>query len=110
MPSLVRNTYHIYISIRAFALQAPYASVPASVAPTGSEKLCLLSAWIKETERLSQPSPSMRIRYCHLLSAVISLPGSDSLLGAAICYNVFLSCVWLCVFLKRHVIFAHFHA
>lgn len=55
----------------------------------------LLSVWIKESERLSQLSPSMRIRYCRLLSAVISLPSSDSLSGAAIRYHV--SLLWVFV-------------
>lgn len=65
---------HLYLCQRlpSLALWAPYASAAVCVAPSSSRKLRLLSLWIKETERLSRLSPSMRIRYCHLLSAVIS--------------------------------------
>lgn len=82
---LVSSThYTTYISICANAfprsltlsvslvLWAPCAVAAVRVAPSRSRKLRLLSLWIKETERLSRLSPSMRIRYCHLLSAVIS--------------------------------------
>lgn len=75
---------HLHLSLYVIALPflAFYASVPTCVARTSSKAL----------------SP--------LLSAVISLPSSDSLAGAAICYNVFFSCVCAC--LELYVDFACF--
>lgn len=97
---LVRNTYHIYISICMLQCSLSKHLMPRCllVWHPPVPKLCLFSVWIKESERLSQLSPSMRIRYCHLLSAVISLPSSDSLSGAAIRHNVSLLCVFVRVF------------
>lgn len=84
---------HLYLCAIMFSFSASYAYLPACVAPTSSKALSALSMY-KSDRACFSVSPSTRIRYCHLLSAVISLPSSDSLSGAAICYNVFVLCVY----------------
>lgn len=71
---------HLCLRVIMFAFRASYAWMLSCVAPTSSKSsFCLLSVCIKEKQSLSQLSPLTRIRYCHLLSAVISLPSSQSL-------------------------------
>lgn len=103
---LVQNTYNIYIAICAVQCSFAKHLMPRCLAVWHPPipKLCLLSVCIKETERLSQLSPSMRIRYCHLLSAVISLLSSDSLPGSAMCWNIFHFCVFVCVYSSMYIL------